>query len=107
MVRRRRLLSLTSNSDSTIDIKGVTGNVVCRRVQGQESRHTRNLFGFSKSLQGNTFTDLFQVLWIEFCRHVRGDKTRADAIDGNTTSRKLLGVGPGQGNDTTLGGRVP
>jgi len=99
-------MHLSTNGNSTIDVEGVSSDVVGGRVQSKETAHTGNLLGLSKSLEGDALGNLLQVILAELGRHIRFNETGAKAVDGNATSGKLLGIAHGQADDTALGGGV-
>ena len=97
---------LGTNGNSTIDVEGMSSDVVGGRVQSKETGHTGNLLGLSKSLEGDARGHLLQVILTKLGRHIRLNETGAKAVDGNATSGKLLGIAHGQADDTALGGGV-
>ena len=97
---------LASHGDTSIDVEGVSGDVIDGRIQGEESAHTRNLRGFSQSLEGNSGRDLFEVGGVEFFHHVCFDESRADGVDNDVAGGEFFGVRHTHGDDTSLCGGV-
>lgn len=48
----------------------------------------------------------YQVSSIELSNHIRGNVSRADRVDGDSSGRKFLGIGHAHCHDSTLGGGV-
>ena len=99
-------MHLSTNGNATVNIEVVSSDVIGGRVESKETGHTGNLLGLSKSLEGDALGNLLQVILAELGSHVGLNETGAKAVDGDTTSGKLLGIAHGQTDDTTLGGGV-
>mmetsp|Transcript_22705 Transcript_22705/g.43125 ORF Transcript_22705/g.43125 Transcript_22705/m.43125 type:complete len:289 (+) Transcript_22705:83-949(+) len=97
---------LGSNTNSTVDIKGVTSDVGSRRVECQESCHTGNFLGLTKALQRDEFGNLGKVTFVEHFCHVGFNVPRAHGVDSDSTTCKLLCIRVRHTNYTTLGGCV-
>ena len=94
---------LSTNGNAAVNIEVVPSNVISGRVESKETGHTGNLLGLSKSSEGDALGNLLQVILAELGSHVGLNETGAKAVDGDTTSGKLLGIAHGQTDDTTLG----
>ena len=105
-VAPNHFFTLSTNGNAAVNIEVVSSDVIGGRVESKEPGHTGNLLGLSKSLERDALRNLLQVILAKLRSHVGLNETGAEAVDGDTTSGKLLGIAHGQTDDTTLGGGV-
>ena len=74
---------LGSNSNTTVDIKGVACNVAGGFIQSQKAGHTSNFRGLAETLQGDDFGNLGKVGFVKNSSHLwstRGRGTQANVV---------------------------